>query len=225
MQRVFSAIGFLLTLMVWRWLTTAPMGPRWRAVVTWILPLSLPPVVCLARKILDQKPVLPRAAWITAVVHFLILGTLGSAALEAWLFTPAATLFPTLLPKWAGTALMWLSGAVVVLTVLSLAVRGLGAPFAVALSRRLATDWLYARTRNPMILSLLIFFLVAGIVMDRPWFLLWVVAECAPAILFFAKHYEERELEIRFGAPYLEYRARTPMLWPRLRKVSPGGNQ
>lgn len=32
--------------------------------------------------------------------------------------------------------------------------------------------------------------------------------------LFFVKVYEERELEIRFGASYLEYRARTPMLFP-----------
>jgi protein-S-isoprenylcysteine O-methyltransferase Ste14 len=27
--------------------------------------------------------------------------------------------------------------------------------------------------------------------------------------------YEERELELRFGASYLEYKSRTPMLFPR----------
>jgi protein-S-isoprenylcysteine O-methyltransferase Ste14 len=34
-------------------------------------------------------------------------------------------------------------------------------------------------------------------------------------LLFFVKMYEERELELRFGAPYLEYKSRTPMLLPR----------
>jgi protein-S-isoprenylcysteine O-methyltransferase Ste14 len=31
----------------------------------------------------------------------------------------------------------------------------------------------------------------------------------------FLKVYEERELEIRFGEAYREYREKTPMLWPR----------
>jgi protein-S-isoprenylcysteine O-methyltransferase Ste14 len=34
-------------------------------------------------------------------------------------------------------------------------------------------------------------------------------------MLFFMTYYEERELEVRFGASYLEYKARTPMLFPR----------
>jgi protein-S-isoprenylcysteine O-methyltransferase Ste14 len=35
-----------------------------------------------------------------------------------------------------------------------------------------------------------------------------------PALLIFIKVYEERELEIRFGDPYLAYKERTPMLIP-----------
>ncbi len=46
-------------------------------------------------------------------------------------------------------------------------------------------------------------------------FMLWVVGLFTPAMLVFLKVYEERELEVRFGASYLEYRASTPMLWPR----------
>ncbi len=225
MQRLFSAVGVVLIFILWRWLMTARISQGWRAVVMWILPLSVPIFVLAGRRILGQKPILSRVNWITAALHFLVFGILGSAALEALLFSPTSTLFPALLPKWVGTALLWVSGAAVALTVVSLALRGLGAPFAIALSRRLATDWLYARTRNPMILSLLIFFVLVGIVTGRPWFLLWVIVECTPAILFFAKYYEERELEIRFGAPYLEYRHRTPMLWPRLRSMPAGRNQ
>jgi hypothetical protein len=46
-------------------------------------------------------------------------------------------------------------------------------------------------------------------------FVLWVLILFAPALLFFVKVFEERELEIRFGAPYLDYKSRTPMLFPR----------
>ncbi len=41
------------------------------------------------------------------------------------------------------------------------------------------------------------------------------VALLAFILLVFVKVYEERELEIRFGASYLEYKSRTPMLFPR----------
>jgi hypothetical protein len=35
------------------------------------------------------------------------------------------------------------------------------------------------------------------------------------SIAFFVKVFEERELEFRFGASYLEYKFKTPMLFPR----------
>jgi protein-S-isoprenylcysteine O-methyltransferase Ste14 len=44
---------------------------------------------------------------------------------------------------------------------------------------------------------------------------LWVLILFAPALLFFVKVFEERELEFRFGASYLEYKSKTPMLFPR----------
>ena len=46
--------------------------------------------------------------------------------------------------------------------------------------------------------------------------ILWAAGLFLPAILFFLKTYEERELEIRFGEAYRAYRAGTPMLFPRI---------
>ena len=46
---------------------------------------------------------------------------------------------------------------------LNLAVKSFGAPSFIALSRKLAADWLYARTRNPMLLAGLAFLLSVGI--------------------------------------------------------------
>ena len=106
------------------------------------------------------------------------------------------------------------TGAVSLLTVFNLALKGLGAP-GIALSRKLAADWFYAWTRNPMLLAGLAFFLSLGIWFQSALFVLWVLILFAPAVLFFIRVYEERELECRFGTSYLEYKSRTPMLFPR----------
>ncbi len=111
--------------------------------------------------------------------------------------------------------LVIVTGGAALLSVMNLALKGLGAPFAVALSRKLAVDWLYAWTRNPMVLSTLALGLSLGVWFQSVLFMLWVLILVAPVLLVIVKVYEERELEIRFGASYLEYKSRTPLLFPR----------
>jgi len=67
----------------------------------------------------------------------------------------------------------------------------------------LAADWMYAWTRNPMVLAGLSFLLSLGIWFQSLLFVLWGLLLFTPALLFFIKVYEERELEFRFGASYL----------------------
>jgi protein-S-isoprenylcysteine O-methyltransferase Ste14 len=122
-------------------------------------------------------------------------------------------------PSGIGLALVIITGAAFLLTVVNLALKGFGAPFFIALSRKLAADWLYAWTRNPMLLAVLAFFLSLGIWFQSALFALWVLMLFAPALVVFVKVFEERELEIRFGASYLEYKSRTPMLFPRRPKL------
>ena len=43
-----------------------------------------------------------------------------------------------------------------------------------------------------------------------------------PVHLFNLRYFEERELVLRFGQPYLAYRMRTPFLIPRLRRHGRG---
>jgi protein-S-isoprenylcysteine O-methyltransferase Ste14 len=97
----------------------------------------------------------------------------------------------------------------------NLALSGLGAPFAIALSQRLALNGMYAWTRNPMILALLLTLFGLGLWLRSGLFLIWTLVVFAPAVLAYLVLYEERELEIRFGDAYLDYKACTPMLWPR----------
>jgi protein-S-isoprenylcysteine O-methyltransferase Ste14 len=65
-----------------------------------------------------------------------------------------------------------------------------------------------------MVLSTLAALLSAGIYFQSLYFILWVILLEAPSWIYFLKVYEERELEIRFGASYVEYKAKTPFLWP-----------
>jgi protein-S-isoprenylcysteine O-methyltransferase Ste14 len=173
------------------------------------------PLVWLGRKMLDKQPTMSRAVWVTTLVHFALGFTLGVPIVRAvtthqdW----SGRVLP--IPSVIGLVLVIITGAAFLLTVVNLALKGLGAPFFIALSRKLAADWLYAWTRNPMLLAALAFFLSLGIWFQSMLFVLWVLILFAPALLVFVKVYEERELEIRFGASYLGYKSRTPMLFPR----------
>lgn len=118
---------------------------------------------------------------------------------------------------------MAVGGIFLLLVVLNLAVKGLGAPFAVAQTRLVAVEWMYAWTRNPMVLSGLAFLLGLGLWLQSALFLVWLIIVVCPVFFLFLKVYEERELEIRFGESYLEYKARTPMLFPRKPDDNPDG--
>jgi protein-S-isoprenylcysteine O-methyltransferase Ste14 len=173
------------------------------------------PIVWLGRKILDRHPTTSGVVWITTFVHF-ALGNLFAVTIIR-----AATTHQDW-PDWVlpvpaeiGLLLAILTGVAFLLTVVNLALKGFGAPFFIALSKKLAVDWFYAWTRNPMVLAGLAFLLSLGIRLQSALFVIWVLILFAPALLFFVKVYEERELEFRFGSSYLEYKSRTPMLFPR----------
>ena len=176
--------------------------------------LSTFPVVWLGKRILARHPTIGHAVWTTTFVHFALGLTLGVPTVRAITTHRDWTGWVLPVPSGVGFALVIATGAVSLLTVFNLALKGLGAP-GIALSRKLAADWFYAWTRNPMLLAGLAFFLSLGIWFQSALFVLWVLILFAPAVLFFIRVYEERELECRFGTSYLEYKSRTPMLFPR----------
>ena len=176
------------------------------------------PLVWLGRKLLDRHQTISGAAWTTTFVHFALGFRFGVPIVRALSTHRDWSGWVLPVPSAIGLALVIITGVAFLLTVVNLALRGFGAPFFIALSRKLAADWLYAWTRNPMVLAALAFLLSLGIWFRSVLFVLWVLILFAPALLFFLKVYEERELEIRFGASYLEYKSRTPMLFPRTPK-------
>ena len=172
------------------------------------------PIIWIGRKILDRHQTINHAVWTTTFVHFGLGFTFGVPIVRAVSTHLDLAGWRLPIPTEIGLFLVIITGAAFLLIVLNLALRGLGAPFFIALSRKLTTDWAYTYTRNPMVLVGLAFFLSLGIWFQSALFVIWVIIIFAPALLFFVKVYEERELEFRFGPTYLEYKSKTPFLFP-----------
>ena len=205
----------VFTWLIWLWVLNQLLSNLLNLSIIVGAVLLVFPIVWLGRLILDKKPTTSRAAWITTFVQFAVGNLFAVAIIRAvtthqdwsgWVLPVSAEI---------GLLLVIITGAAFWLTVINLALKGFGAPFFIVLSRKLAVDWMYAWTRNPMVLAGLTFLLALGIWYQSALFVLWALILFTPALLVFVKVYEERELEIRFGASYLEYRSRTPMLFPR----------
>ena len=187
----------------------------WNMALIWCAPLLTFPIALLGRKSLEVRPEVPWAEWVNIPIHYAMMIVLGAGLFPGFrliLHRPTVTISGL---RQLLLILVVLTGTATFLTVLNLAWRGLGAPFAVKLSSRLATDWMYAWTRNPMLLCTLAWFLSLVLWHTSAWGFLWISICVIPGWIFFVRIYEERELLIRFGASYAEYRARTPFLWPR----------
>jgi protein-S-isoprenylcysteine O-methyltransferase Ste14 len=172
------------------------------------------PASLAARRWLDRQPTPRRVLTATFFLHWAILILFGAAVFEAIKTGRSWQGWTVPVPPVIGWYLMWITGAAGVLCVLNLAVRGLGAPWSIALSRRLATDWLYRWTRNPMGLAAFAILASFGLWIQSALFIAWVVLVVTPSWLLFVRIFEERELELRFGEAYRSYRARTRMLIP-----------
>jgi protein-S-isoprenylcysteine O-methyltransferase Ste14 len=201
---------------IWWWVLNAPLSNVMNLSIIVGGVLLTFPLVWLGRKILDRHQTIGHAVWTTTFVHFALGFTFGVPIVRSVTTYQDWSGWVLPVPSEIGLVLVIITGAAFLLTVINLALRGFGAPFFIALSRKLAVDWLYTWTRNPMALAGLAFFLSLGIWFQSALFVLWVLIVFAPAYVFFVKVYEERELEIRFGASYLEYKSRTPMFFPRI---------
>lgn len=200
---------------IWWWVLNQPLSNFINLSVIVGGVLLTYPLVWLGRKILDRHQTIGRAVWTTTFVHFGLGFTFGIPIVRAVSTHREWSGWVLPIPSVIGLVLVIITGAACLLTVINLALKGSGAPFFIVLSRKLASDWMYAWTRNPMVIAALSFLLSLGIWFQSALFVLWVIILFAPALLFFVKVYEERELEFRFGTSYQEYKSRTPMLFPR----------
>jgi len=205
----------LLTWLIWLWVLLQPLSILLNLIVLLLCALLIVPVVWFGRTALDKQPTPERAAWVTMFVHYGVGILFGISIIRAVTTYQSWSAWLLPIPKWIGLVLAVITGAATLFSVVNLALKGLGAPFTIALSKKLAVDWMYAWTRNPMVFTALAFLVSLGLWFQSLLFILWALFLFAPSLLFFVKVYEERELEVRFGPSYLEYKAKTPMLFPR----------
>ena len=171
-------------------------------------------VTVLGRKVLDANP--EQITRITTTVQAFRISLYGIAVTRAIKTTDSWNMGLVIpIPESVGLAILVVTGMALAFTFLNLAIGGLGAP-AFSESVKLAKDWLYSKTRNPMVLAVFAWLISWGIYLQSGAFVLWVLVFVIPVEVFFEKHYEERELEIRFGESYLRYKAITPFMFPEV---------
>jgi protein-S-isoprenylcysteine O-methyltransferase Ste14 len=84
------------------------------------------------------------------------------------------------------------------------------------LTKRVVDDDIYKRTRNPMSLGFYLLALATGFITGSTFATLAVALAVIPSHILFLKYFEEKELELRFGESYLEYKKTVPFLMPKL---------
>jgi protein-S-isoprenylcysteine O-methyltransferase Ste14 len=83
------------------------------------------------------------------------------------------------------------------------------------LTRRLVAANVYKRTRNPMSLGLYLEAVGLGLLVGSTYMTLGALLVVIPVHVFYLKYFEEYELKLRLGQPYVEYKQRVPFLLPR----------
>lgn len=206
---MLKVAGFALVVLCWRTANRQDFSFVWSTVLMWGTVALVPVLAALGRWVLVRHPTRERAALLTVPIHYSEMTLLGSAAVVAFHFTQAHPIAPVAISRSITAPMLKIFGVFAILTVLNLAIRGLGLPFAAVLSHRLASDWLYAQSRNPMLLSCLLFFVVGAAWLQSLHAILWAILWLSPAWILYVLLYEECELEIRFGEAYRRYKART----------------
>ncbi len=212
---IIRIMGFTTILLVWKWFFDQHFEFSLDLAIIIVGALLVVPISTLGRLTLNKYPSAGHTYWVNMIIHTSIMLCLGSSIIRAILTYKDWRGLIITLPTEISLFLVLLNGIFVFITILNLALRGLGAPFALIISSRyLVNDWFYTRTRNPMVLAIVLFLFSLGLFFQSSWFLIWVVILVLPVWIFFLKIYEEKELEIRFGETYLVYKSRTPMLVP-----------
>jgi len=94
---------------------------------------------------------------------------------------------------------------------------GKGTPIPPIPTQKLLANGPFAYCRNPMTLGTILAFLGIAILLGSPSAVILVLVGTL-LLLIYIKVIEEKELEMRFGAEYLKYKADTPFLIPLPRK-------
>jgi protein-S-isoprenylcysteine O-methyltransferase Ste14 len=156
------------------------------------------------------KAVLPLSLYVLIAVFIL-----ASFWVDRWLA------FPVFRFTW------WGIGLALILLALGIAVdvwimvtfrRASGTPMPFKPPLKLVTTGIFARVRNPMFVAGILIGEGLGFLFGSLSLILIFIPLLTLLGFFYLKAVEERELELRFGREYLEYKKKVPMFIPKLRR-------
>lgn len=168
---------------------------------------------------------------ISRISHLLFWSCLALPGLVG-LFYPGLTRYDKLLgipslPLWPVTFVIGLLALAVGLVLLigsnrALVRLGRGAP-AFLLTEQLVSQGFYRWTRNPMALGYYLACVGAGLMAGSATVTFGALLVVVPVHMFNLKFFEERELELRYGQSYTQYKRRVPFLLPKFGQGMAGG--
>jgi protein-S-isoprenylcysteine O-methyltransferase Ste14 len=95
---------------------------------------------------------------------------------------------------------------------------GRGTPVPLMATQKLIIQPPYSYCRNPMALGAIVMYLGAAILFGSMGAVVLILLGSG-LLLTYIKRVEEKEMELRFGQEYLEYKKQTPFLIPRFWKL------
>ncbi len=95
---------------------------------------------------------------------------------------------------------------------------GKGTPVPLAPPRKLIVTGPYRYCRNPMQLGAVVYYFGLGTLLSSVWIGILMLVIGLIMVWLFQSFLEEPELEQRFGQEFDEYRAKTPFIFPKLRR-------
>jgi len=146
---------------------------------------------------------------------FLSLFFIGAYFTDRWLNLPAVVYLPWNLIL--GLILL-APGALLIVWTWAQFLMARGTPVPINPPKKLITTGLYAYSRNPMMLGLFLVFFGVGILTGSPSLTFFFSPLCVFIFYVQITGVEEREMELKFGRAYLDYKQRVPRFFPKLVK-------
>lgn len=173
---------------------------------------------------LRANPSKPNADQASRVMHFLFFAGLGAPFLIAMIY-PGLTHLDALVgleplpwrPLCIAAGLIIGVPGLYLLGVSNRLLRAMGSGAnAFRLTKQVVEQDIYRYTRNPMSLGYYLATLGLSLLIGSTLLTLYVIIGLIPAHLFFLRFFEERELELRLGEPYIQYKQDVPFLLPKI---------
>jgi protein-S-isoprenylcysteine O-methyltransferase Ste14 len=158
----------------------------------------------------------PVGLWTRALVYMLLFGIGWFVVLPAGLLRIEGDGYALRTAPWivAGVILSVAGCAVSIWAGFYLITRGGGTPFPLDPTRQLVASGPYRYVRNPQAVGTMLIVL-GEVAVVRSTLLLLLIPLSIAYLEGLAAPFENRELRLRYGARYLEYRARVPKWVPR----------